>query len=96
VAVVVMDYGLQSVHVANRSLIYRLRPEARSRLPAVYMVFYSIGCAAGAMASTLVYARAGWAGVCLLGVAISAATLTGWALTRHHVPEAPIARAVKG
>lgn len=30
--VITMDFGLQAVHVANQSLIYRLRPEARSRL----------------------------------------------------------------
>ena len=89
VAVVVMDYGLQSVHVANQSLIYRLRPEAQSRLAAAYMVFYSIGCAAGAMASTWVCAWAGWGGVCTLGAAISAATLACWALTRRRTSEPP-------
>lgn len=82
VAVLVIDFGLQTVHVANQSLIYQLRPEARSRLTAAYMMFYSIGCAVGALVSTLVYARAGWTGVCLLGAAISALALVFWAVTR--------------
>ena len=47
VGVLVIDFGLQAVHVSNQSLIYRMRPEAQSRLTAGYMVFYSIGCALG-------------------------------------------------
>jgi MFS family permease len=39
--------GLQAVHVSNQSLIYAMRPDARSRLVAGYMVFYSIGSARG-------------------------------------------------
>jgi predicted MFS family arabinose efflux permease len=84
IGVVAIDFALQSVHVANQSLIYRVRPEARSRLTAGYMIFYSIGCATGSIASTLVYAQAGWSGVCLLGAMISAFALAFCALTRHR------------
>ena len=87
--VVTIDYGLQSVHVSNQSLIYRVRPEAQSRLTAGYMIFYSIGCATGSITSTLVYAHAGWNGVCLLGAAISGTALLFWALTQHLTPDAP-------
>ena len=87
VGVLLIDFGLQSVHVANQSLIYRVRPEAQSRLTAAYMVFYSIGCALGSMVSTLVYARAGWAAVCLLGACVSALALVFWAATRHLTPD---------
>lgn len=89
--VITIDYGLQSVHVANQSLIYRVRPEAQSRLTAGYMIFYSIGCAIGSIVSTLVYAQAGWSGVCLLGAAISTIALLFWAMTRHLTPESPAA-----
>jgi predicted MFS family arabinose efflux permease len=89
IGVVTMDFGLQSVHVANQSLIYRVRPEARSRLTAAYMIFYSIGCATGSIVSTLVYARAGWSGVCALGATISAVAFMFWALTWHLTPDAP-------
>ena len=87
VGVLAIDFGLQAVHVSNQSLIYRVRPEAQSRLAAAYMVFYSIGCALGAIASTLVFDRAGWIGVCALGAAVSAAALSWWALTRHLTSE---------
>lgn len=87
--VVLSDFGLQSVHVANQGLIYRARPEARSRLAAAYMMCYSIGCACGAMVSTWVYARAGWSGVCWAGGTISACALLFWAATWRRAPERP-------
>jgi predicted MFS family arabinose efflux permease len=87
VGVITIDFGLQSVHVSNQSLVYRVRPEAQSRLTAGYMVCYSIGCAAGSIISTLVYAKDGWNGVCLLGAALSSVALLFWVLTRHLTPE---------
>lgn len=50
------------------------------------MVFYSIGSAAGSSLSTVVYAHAGWTGVCTLGAAISLTTLLFWAATRKAMP----------
>jgi predicted MFS family arabinose efflux permease len=84
VGVLAFDFGLQSVHVANQSLILRERPAAQSRLTAGYMVFYSIGSATGALASTVVYAWAGWTGVCVLGAAVTSTALLFWAFTRHE------------
>ncbi|MFF4815895.1 MFS transporter [Kitasatospora sp. NPDC001309] len=77
-AVVVIDYGLQSVHVVNQHLLYQVRPEARSRLTAGYMLLYSVGCGAGAIASTVVYDHGGWHAVCALGAATSLAALAYW------------------
>ncbi len=65
-----------------------MRPEARSRLVGGYMVFYSIGSACGSIASTMIYAWAGWLGVCGLGATISAVALLFWAATRHPTPAA--------
>ena len=79
--VVMLDFAVQAVHVTNQSLIFARLPEARSRLVAAYMVFYSIGSGAGAIASTWVYAHAGWTGVSFLGACLSLAALLFWALT---------------
>jgi predicted MFS family arabinose efflux permease len=84
--VLVIDFGLQAVHVTNQGMIYRVRPEAQSRLTAVYMVFYSVGSAIGSSSSTMVYAHAGWNGVCLLGASISALTLAFWTVTLRATP----------
>lgn len=85
--VLVIDFGLQAVHVTNQAMIYRVRPEAQNRLTAAYMVFYSIGSASGSALSTWIYAYAGWNGVCLLGAGISLFTLIFWAATRKSMPE---------
>ncbi len=86
VGVILIDFGLQAVHVTNQGMIYRVRPEAQSRLTAGYMVFYSLGSAVGSSASTMVYAHAGWSGVCLAGAGISLLTLVFWAITSPMTP----------
>ncbi|MFC0331301.1 MFS transporter [Paenibacillus sepulcri] len=84
VGVVLLDLAVQAAHVTNQSMIMSVRPEARSRLTAGYMIFYSIGSATGSTGSTAVYAHAGWNGVCMLGAAVSAFALLFWALTRRR------------
>ena len=80
--IVVLDFAIQAIHVTSQSLLFAARPEARSRLVGAYMTFYSVGSAAGAIAATAVYARAGWPAVCGLGAAISVAALVFWATMR--------------
>jgi predicted MFS family arabinose efflux permease len=81
--IILLDLAVQAVHVTNQSMILNLHPEARSRLTAGYMIFYSIGSATGSIASTSIYAYSGWNGVCLLGAMVSALALLFWALTRR-------------
>lgn len=85
--VIMLDLGLQAVHVTSQSLIVAARPDAASRLVGGYMVFYSIGSAVGGIASTMVYAVAGWTGVCILGAGISAAALLAWVITASRMRE---------
>ncbi|WP_018759407.1 MFS transporter [Paenibacillus terrigena] len=83
IGIVLLDLAVQAVHVTNQTMILPLRAEARSRLTAGYMVFYSIGSASGSIASTHIYAHYGWEGVCLLGASVSAVALLFWAMTRR-------------
>ncbi|WP_174226468.1 MFS transporter [Brevibacillus sp. HB1.1] len=83
IGIVLLDLAVQAVHVTNQSMIFTLGAEARSRLTAGYMVFYSIGSSAGSIASTYTYAHFGWEGVCLLGASVSALALVYWAVTRR-------------
>ncbi len=83
IGIILLDLAVQAVHVTNQSMILARLPEARSRLTAGYMMFYSIGSAAGSITSTYVYACFGWNGVCVLGASVSAAALLFWAVTRH-------------
>ncbi len=86
VGVVLLDLAVQAVHVTNQSLIFAIRPEARSRIVGGYMVFYSLGSALGSIASTAVYAVAGWHGVSLLGAGLSALAFVFWMATRRERP----------
>lgn len=81
VGIVLLDLAVQAVHVTNQALILPLRTEARSRLTAGYMIFYSIGSASGSIASTQIYAHFGWEGVSFLGASISAIAILFWATT---------------
>ncbi|BBI33539.1 MFS transporter [Cohnella abietis] len=83
VGIVLLDLAVQAVHVTNQSMIFTVRPEARSRLTAGYMIFYSIGSAIGSIASTSMYEYSGWNGVCLLGALVSALALLFWLFTRR-------------
>ena len=84
--VITFDLGLQAVHVTSQSLIYNVRPDAQSRLVAAYMLFYSAGSALGSVMATMMYAWAGWLGVCALGAAINLLALVYWRLTLGAQP----------
>jgi predicted MFS family arabinose efflux permease len=81
IGIVLFDFAVQAVHVTNQSMIFAARPEAKSRLVAAYMIFYSLGSGLGAYASTVTYAAFHWAGVCALGACFSAAALGVWVIT---------------
>ena len=77
--IVLLDVGVQGIHITNQTLIYRLRGDARSRLTSAYMTSYFVGGAAGSATAGGVYAGWGWTGVCVLGLAIAAALVGVWA-----------------
>ncbi len=70
-----LDIGVQGLQVTNQSLIYRLAPDARSRVNAAYMVCYFAGGAVGSAVAADLYGSHGWAGVCLLGAGLGVAAL---------------------
>ena len=67
VGILVLDVGVQGLQVTNQSLIYRLAPEARSRVNSAYMVCYFAGGAIGSALGSAIYEQHHWAGVCVLG-----------------------------
>lgn len=80
VGILALDVGAQTLHITNQGEIYRLRPEARSRVNAFYMTSCFAGAAAGSAASAFVYGSRGWAGVCVLGMLIGVSALVLWAM----------------
>lgn len=78
--IILLDFAVQAVHVTSQSLIFAQRPQATSRLVAVYMAFYSLGSASGAWLATHLWAWGGWHAVCAAGAFISGLALAYWAL----------------
>jgi predicted MFS family arabinose efflux permease len=76
--ILLLDLSSQAVHISNQSAIYRIRPEARSRLTAGYMTSYFTGGAVGSLASAAAYGHAGWPGVVAVGAGVSALGLLTW------------------
>jgi predicted MFS family arabinose efflux permease len=85
--VVVLDAGMQGMQITNQSIIYGLRPEARSRVNSAYMVNCFAGASVGSYASGALYARFGWAGDCWLGVALGLGMLLPALSARNGVVE---------
>ncbi|WKU43068.1 MFS transporter [Streptomyces sp. VNUA116] len=100
--VIVLDAAVQGVHISNQNLVYALRPEARNRLNSAYMTSYFAGGALGSALTSAVWSAYHWAGVCVLGAALSAALVLVWLTepraTRHQasrtrtVAQSPAAR----
>jgi predicted MFS family arabinose efflux permease len=85
VGVVLLDLAVQGAHISNQSEIYRLRPEARSRLTTAYMCVNFTGGVVGSATSATVYARGGWPAVCAVGATAAALALLLW-LTEARWP----------
>lgn len=81
--IVLLDLAVQAVHVTNQTVLYTHLPDARSRLAGAYMVCYSVGSAAGAIAATALYAAAGWTAVCAFGACLGALGLATWTMHRR-------------
>ncbi|WP_404461140.1 MFS transporter [Providencia rettgeri] len=78
IGILVLDLAVQAVHVTSQSTLYRIMPEARNRLTAGYMTSYFIGGALGSLLSGYAYERAGWEGVAIAGVSLTALSLIIW------------------
>ncbi|HET9058692.1 MAG TPA: hypothetical protein VFN61_02130, partial [Acidimicrobiales bacterium] len=80
VGLVVFDLAVQALHITNQSQIYRLRPEARSRLTAAYMFLYFTGGAGGSVLSAALYGAYGWAGPCVAGAGLATCAVVLWVI----------------
>jgi predicted MFS family arabinose efflux permease len=73
--VIVVDLGMQSVHITNQKIIFSNAPEARNRVNTIYMVGFFIGGALGTVLGALAWANYQWSGVATLGITLSSILL---------------------
>jgi predicted MFS family arabinose efflux permease len=82
-AIIVLDLGVQGIHITNQHAIYELAEDARSRLTTAYMVAYFTGGAILSAVTSAVYPSTGWTGVCMIGGASALGALLVWGATRR-------------
>ncbi len=71
IGVVLMDMGLQSLHITNQNIIFSKNPEARNRVNTIYMVCYFIGGSLGTVSGAFAWELYQWAGVATLGLILT-------------------------
>lgn len=67
IGALLLDLGIQSVHITNQTIIFEGNPSARNRINTVYMVLYFIGGAFGTLVGGLVWTHFQWMGVSVAG-----------------------------
>lgn len=80
IGIVLFDLGVQGTHISNQTIMYALRPAARSRLNSAYMTAFFLCGALGSGLSAWIYAGHGWPGVAVLGAAMPVLGLLLWSL----------------
>jgi predicted MFS family arabinose efflux permease len=93
IGIVVLDFAVQAVHVSNQHILTTMHPDQVSTTIGGYMIWYSLGSAVGAVATTMVFSASGWAGSAVLGAAFAAAGLAIWAASAPAVRVAPTPQA---
>lgn len=71
IGVVLIDLGVQPLHITNQNIIFSKNTEARNRVNTIYMVGFFIGGALGTSLGAIAWNSFGWNGVSVLGLLIS-------------------------
>lgn len=72
VGVILLDLGVQTTQISNQASIYSLPVEIHSRLNALYVMFYFVGGALGALLGAYGWSHWQWNGVCGLSLGLLA------------------------
>jgi predicted MFS family arabinose efflux permease len=75
IGIILIDLGLQSMHIMNQSSFFALRLNANNRLNTVYMVSYFIGGSTGTFVGAQAWKHFQWPGVVMAGTLFSLLTL---------------------
>jgi len=71
IGVVLVDMGLQSLHITNQNIIFSKNTDARNRINTIYMVGYFAGGALGTTTGAYAWEIYHWNGVATLGLIYS-------------------------
>ncbi|PVW12625.1 MFS transporter [Marixanthomonas spongiae] len=71
IGVILVDLGLQALHITNQNIIFSKNPEARNRVNTIYMVGFFTGGALGTTLGAYAWEQYNWIGVSVLGLVLS-------------------------
>lgn len=83
IGIVALDFAVQAVHVSNQHVLTATYPDRLSSVIGGYMVFYSLGSALGAAATTAIFTTYGWTGSSILGSGFAACALVVWLIAKR-------------
>ena len=81
---ILVDLGMQALHITNQNIIFSKNPEARNRVNTIYMVGFFIGGAIGTTLGAIAWQYYSWTGVSVLGLALSAGILIAHLLAKNN------------
>ncbi|MDN3594584.1 MFS transporter [Zunongwangia endophytica] len=87
IGVILVDMGLQSLHITNQNIIFSRNPDARNRINTIYMVGYFIGGALGTTTGAYAWELFQWRGVASLGLFYSILILIFHFAFKNSIPE---------
>ncbi|AEI38130.1 MFS transporter [Zymomonas mobilis] len=73
-----VDVGAQGLQVTNQTVIYKLAPQARSRITAIFITAGFIGMSLGSALASYFYDTKGWVGLCMVGAALPIFLIISW------------------
>ena len=85
IGILFLDLAVQLVHIINMSEVYKLDPDARSRLNAGYIFSYFLGGTLGSLSAAYAYQHYQWLGVFTCGFTLSAFTFCIWYFRKDSV-----------
>ena len=88
----IINFGLATVHSSNQNIIFRLRPDAKSRINSIYMTTYFIGGACGSAVGVYAWQHGGWMMTCIAGIGLVFAAAFFSLLDTLHLKRIKIAK----
>lgn len=71
IGVILVDLGLQGLHITNQNIIFSKNHEGRNRVNTVYMVSFFVGGSVGTTLGAYAWEHYNWIGVSILGLSLS-------------------------
>jgi len=93
IGIIILDFGVQAVHISNQTRVYALVPEARNRLNTIYMTSTFLGAAGGSSLGLFLWKLNGWTAFTIGGGAMMGVALMVYALYHKRTKQRAVSAA---